>query len=65
MKKLKRSLAAALLTLSVLSSEATAHPMGNFSINHHSTVHVSQGSINVETILDFAEIPTFQMFPET
>jgi len=41
---------------------ANAHPMGNFSINHYSKLLVSGNDIRVEYILDFAEIPTFQMF---
>src|SRR3989442_8075203 len=41
-----------------------AHPMGNFSINHHSKIHVSSGAISITTILDFAEISTFQLFSD-
>ena len=41
----------------------SAHPMGNFSINHHSTIRVTSDAITVRYILDFAEIPTYQMFP--
>ena len=37
--------------------------MGNFSINHHSTLTVTQPAIHIDYVLDFAEIPTFQMFP--
>jgi ABC-type nickel/cobalt efflux system permease component RcnA len=40
---------------------AAAHPMGNFSINHHSTIRVQPNTISVRYILDFAEIPTYQM----
>src|SRR5215467_15912351 len=42
----------------------SAHPMGNFSINHYSHVHASQRQISVHTVLDYAEIPTFQLFGE-
>ena len=38
-----------------------AHPMGNFSINHHSTIDLTSNGVHVRYILDFAEIPTFQM----
>jgi nickel/cobalt exporter len=54
----------ALLAVLLFSFQATAHPMGNFSINHYSKVHISDRAIRLEYILDFAEIPTFQMFPE-
>jgi nickel/cobalt transporter (NicO) family protein len=39
---------------------ASAHPLGNFSINHLSQVQISQGRAEVHYILDQAEIPTFQ-----
>jgi nickel/cobalt transporter (NicO) family protein len=41
-----------------------AHPMGNFSINHHSKIHVSSGAVSITTILDFAEISTLELFPD-
>src|SRR5262245_7979063 len=53
-----------LLNLVTLPEVVSAHPMGNFSINHHSTIHISPEVISVTTILDFAEIATFQMFPD-
>ena len=39
---------------------ASAHPLGNFTINHLSQVRISQGSVEIHYILDQAEIPTFQ-----
>src|SRR5262245_34866961 len=53
-----------LLNLLIMPGLLSAHPMGNFSINHHSTIHISPDVISVTTILDFAEIATFQMFPD-
>jgi len=38
--------------------------MGNFSINHYSWLSLFDRDIRVDYILDFAEIPTFQMFPD-
>jgi hypothetical protein len=38
--------------------------MGNFSISHHSRIHVYSRSISITTIFDFAEIATFQTFPD-
>jgi nickel/cobalt exporter len=55
---------ALLLNMVILPGLLSAHPMGNFSINHHSTIHISPDVISVTTILDFAEIATFQMFPD-
>jgi ABC-type nickel/cobalt efflux system permease component RcnA len=42
------------------AGEATAHPLGNFTINHMTTVKVSSDRVEALYILDQAEIPTFQ-----
>ncbi len=39
---------------------ASAHPLGNFSVNHISTVSVSDDQVDLRYILDQAEIPTVQ-----
>jgi nickel/cobalt transporter (NicO) family protein len=39
---------------------AQAHPLGNFSVNHLSTLSVSDDHISVRYVLDQAEIPTVQ-----
>ncbi len=39
---------------------AHAHPLGDFSINHVSTVRISDDRVDVRYILDQAEIPTVQ-----
>ena len=44
--------------LGVLAPSAMAHPLGNFSINHLSTVKVSEDRVDVLYVLDEAEIPT-------
>jgi len=41
-------------------SAALAHPLGNFSVNHLSTVSVSSDRVEVRYVLDQAEIPTVQ-----
>jgi ABC-type nickel/cobalt efflux system permease component RcnA len=53
-------IAAALLALAVLAPGATAHPLGNFSINHLSTVRISDDRVDVQYVLDQAEIPSLQ-----
>jgi ABC-type nickel/cobalt efflux system permease component RcnA len=50
----------ALFALVTLPDAASAHPLGNFTINHLSQVRISQGTVEVHYILDQAEIPTFQ-----
>jgi nickel/cobalt exporter len=44
----------------IAAAPASAHPLGNFSINHLSRVTISSDRIAVHYILDQAEIPTFQ-----
>jgi nickel/cobalt exporter len=55
-------LAAGLALLAGLSAPAvaSAHPLGNFSVNHLARVSVSSDAVDVRYILDEAEIPTFQ-----
>jgi nickel/cobalt exporter len=52
----------ACLLASVLAApgSASAHPLGNFTINHLSQVRISEHRVEVHYILDQAEIPTFQ-----
>jgi ABC-type nickel/cobalt efflux system permease component RcnA len=46
--------------LTASAGNASAHPLGNFSINHLSEVAISNDRVAVHYILDQAEIPTFQ-----
>ena len=39
---------------------ASAHPLGNFTINHYDRIEVSETGIELYRVLDMAEIPTFQ-----
>ena len=55
-----RIVLAALAALVLLPATASAHPLGNFSMNHLTEVSVSSERIDVTYILDAAEIPTFQ-----
>jgi ABC-type nickel/cobalt efflux system permease component RcnA len=63
-QKLKSSLWLALFVLIACPLGAVAHPMGNFSINHHSRITVASREIRLDYILDFAEIPTLQIAPK-
>jgi nickel/cobalt exporter len=40
---------------------AMAHPMGNFSVNHYSRLHLRSTGLELTYVLDLAEIPTFQL----
>ena len=60
MKRL--ALAALALTAASLVAPAlaSAHPLGNFTINRFSRVEVSGPRLYVRYVLDLAEIPTYQ-----
>jgi ABC-type nickel/cobalt efflux system permease component RcnA len=60
MKKLAVLLVTATAAAFALASSASAHPLGNFTINTFSRVQVSGDRVYVRYVLDLAEIPTFQ-----
>lgn len=39
---------------------ASAHPLGNFSLNRYARVEVSAGTLRVYYVIDLAEIPAYQ-----
>jgi nickel/cobalt exporter len=55
----RAALVAVVLVL-VGAAPAAAHPLGNFSVNHLSTVSISADRLEVRYVLDQAEIPTVQ-----
>ena len=58
---MKRLVVAALAVASLaLPALASAHPLGNFTINRFSRIEVSGPRLYVRYVLDMAEIPTFQ-----
>lgn len=50
---------AASLAVVFASRPASAHPMGNFSINRYSAITLNSDHVDVRYIVDMAEIPTF------
>jgi nickel/cobalt transporter (NicO) family protein len=58
---MKRALVAFLALAAIaVPATASAHPLGNFSINHLVRVRVDASQVRLHYILDQAEIPTFQ-----
>ena len=45
------------------ATAASAHPLGNFTINLYSGIQVVPGEIRIDYVVDMAEIPTFQTMP--
>ena len=62
MKRLLVLIAVAAAALAVVAS-ASAHPLGNFTINRYSRIEPSGNRLYVLYVLDLAEIPTFQAKP--
>ncbi len=60
MKRLVLVLVVAAAGAVALVPAASAHPLGNFTINTFSRVEVSGQRVYVRYVLDLAEIPTFQ-----
>jgi ABC-type nickel/cobalt efflux system permease component RcnA len=50
----------AALALAAGVPAATAHPLGNFTVNQYSGIEVAPGDVSVRFVLDMAEIPTLQ-----
>jgi ABC-type nickel/cobalt efflux system permease component RcnA len=54
-----------LLSVAILwpAAAASAHPLGNFTVNLYSGIHLVPGEIRIDYVVDMAEIPTFQEKP--
>jgi len=60
---MRRSLLVAVTSAMVAAaagSVASAHPLGNFTINHYAGVTVRSDSVIVDYVIDMAEIPAFE-----
>ena len=62
MRRLVAVLAALVVVGVVLAQprEASAHPLGNFTVNHYAGIELAGDRVFVRYVLDLAEIPTFQ-----
>ena len=50
------------LSLFLITAAMTfAHPMGNFSVSHYAKLQPSANGVQLEYVLDLAEIPTFEL----
>src|SRR5438132_6279761 len=48
--------------LALCAASASAHPMGNFSVNHYARIEPEARGAKIRYVLDLAEIPTFELF---
>lgn len=60
---MRRFLLIAIAVIIATAADISAHPLGNFSVNQFSRFEVGEGAVRVHSVLDFAEIPTFQAKP--
>jgi ABC-type nickel/cobalt efflux system permease component RcnA len=59
-----RAVAGFIALVLVWAAGASAHPLGNFSINQYSALRIGKGEVELRYIVDLAEIPTFQEIQE-
>jgi ABC-type nickel/cobalt efflux system permease component RcnA len=60
LKRFAVAVAMVVLGMLLLSSPASAHPLGNFTVNTSANVRVGPHEIGVDHVVDFAEIPAYQ-----
>jgi ABC-type nickel/cobalt efflux system permease component RcnA len=55
---------AAFAATTVLAPPASAHPLGNFTVNRYGGIVVGPGRVELTYVVDMAEIPTFLALPD-
>ena len=60
MKKLFLAAAAVIAFLVLPASPASAHPLGNFSVNRYAGLTVRPDRVDAVVVADVAELPTLQ-----
>ena len=63
MKKLLHRLASSIAIITIClfwMLPADAHPLGNFTINHYAGLQITPDGVEIDYVLDMAEIPAFQ-----
>jgi len=61
MRRLALLAAAVAVATLALATTASAHPLGNFTVNHYAGIELAGAVVYVHYTLDVAEIPTFQL----
>ena len=57
--------AGSMAMVTLAAPPAGAHPLGNFSVNFSSEIRAEPNAVAVRVVLDAAEIPTVQAFPDS
>ncbi len=63
-KALLAVVAAVAAALLVAPASASAHPLGNFTVNRYAGIEIAGNRVFVHYVLDLAEIPTYQLGDE-
>jgi nickel/cobalt transporter (NicO) family protein len=64
-RSVARCVAALALVVAMLgAARVSAHPLGNFTINHLTKASIRADDLTLKYVLDIAEIPTFQIMRE-
>jgi ABC-type nickel/cobalt efflux system permease component RcnA len=58
-RRLLPALAISFAALALVVPATSAHPLGNFTINHYNGLRVAADGVTIDHVTDFAEIPTF------
>ncbi|MDB5026981.1 MAG: ABC-type uncharacterized transport system, permease component [Candidatus Eremiobacteraeota bacterium] len=61
MRRLLRVAGFVAVAVLAIAGPATAHPLGNFTVNHLSRITVDRDAVRVRYVLDLAEIPAFSL----
>jgi hypothetical protein len=61
MRALRRLTAACVFIFAAGINLASAHPMGNLSVNHYARLEPGAHGVEVTYVLDLAELPTFEL----
>ena len=51
---------AGLAALALVPAAVSAHPLGNFTINHYAGIRIQPSAVVIDFVIDEAEIPAFQ-----
>lgn len=58
------TLLAVVIVLLFTAIGGSAHPLGNFTVNHFARIEAGQTRVRIRYVIDMAEIPTFQVTQE-
>ncbi|HTD33088.1 MAG TPA: hypothetical protein VK665_05490, partial [Candidatus Elarobacter sp.] len=61
MRGLPRVLGMVAAAVLAFAQPATAHPLGNFTVNHLTRIGAEHGVLRLRYVLDLAEIPAFSL----